>query len=70
MKPYGMTITQRFDRDDDVAGVVSAAGNTRAQGRLKDNSYRSLRRGKKAKVRRRIKRQARAAARVEIRGSM
>lgn len=67
MKPYGMTRVQRFDRDDDVAGVTSVAGNTRAQGRLKANSYRSLRRGKKTRIRQRIKKQARAAARIESR---
>ncbi len=66
MKPYGMTHREHADAHDDVAGATSTAPATRVQGRLKANTYRSLRRGKKDRVRRQQKRNARREALREL----
>lgn len=65
MKPYGMTPTETFNAHDDVKGATKTAPNTNIQGRLKENTYRSLRNGGKNKIRRRQKRRARAKAKAE-----
>jgi hypothetical protein len=60
MKPYGMTKHQSFDAHDDKLGAIRTAPNTQIQGRLKENTYKSLRNGKKNRIRRRQKRRERA----------
>ena len=65
MKPYGMTKHQSFDAHDDKLGALQTAPNTKIQGRLKLNTYRSLRKGKKNLIRRRQKRRERNKAKIE-----
>jgi hypothetical protein len=66
MKPYGMTPTENFKAHDDKLGVIQTAPNTRIQGRLKENTYKSLRNGKKNRIRRRQKRRERAKNRSSL----
>lgn len=66
MKPYGMTFRENFDAHDDKLGALKTAPNTQIQGRLKENTYKSLRNGKKNRIRRRQKRQERAKNRSSL----
>ena len=67
MKPYGMTLVEVFKAHDDKLGALQTAPNTNIQGRLKSNTYRSLRKGKKNSIRRRQKRRERNKSKVECR---
>ena len=60
MKPYGRTLRQNFDAHDDKLGALKTAPNTQIQGSLKENTYKSLRNGKKNRIRSRQKRRERA----------
>lgn len=66
MKPYGMTLRENFDAHDDKLGALKTAPNTQIQGRLKENTYKSLRNGKKNRIRRRQKRRERAKNRNSL----
>lgn len=65
MKSYGMSLLEVFKAHDDRLGAVQTAPNTNIQGRLKLNTYRSLRKGKKNLIRRRQKRRERNKAKIE-----
>ncbi len=62
-----MTLVENFKANDDKLGALQTAPNTNIQGRLKSNTYRSLRKGKKNYIRRRQKRRERNKAKVECR---
>lgn len=62
MKAYGLN---RYDAGDtDATGSASGGRATRIYNVTKDSAYHSLRRGKKAAVRRRFKRAARAESKA------
>jgi hypothetical protein len=65
MKPYGMNKLQADDLD--VAGCRENGRATRAYS-LNQHSYHSLRKGKKARIRRIIKRQARQEGKRQTNG--
>ena len=65
MKSYGMSLVENFKAHDDKLGAIQTAPNTNIQGRLKLNTYRSLRKGKKNLIRRRQKRRERNKAKIE-----